>query len=132
MPISLAFWTKTQVDKHRVILANEPRLLRDLLKRVFEHEPHVQVLEADAQKLPVPQSQGELLIIALDRQGKIPRRLLQLLRRHTLDGGIPFRVLGVAPDGSQARLYRPRQADEVWDPVMLDDLRGLICEPETS
>jgi hypothetical protein len=100
------------MQAHRVILANESRLLREMLERVIKKVPHLEVVgqAADAARLPslLEGTDAQWVIVSLLPNGKMPAVVDSLLAEHP-----SLRVLAVAVDGSQvkAKWVEPHEKD---------------------
>lgn len=93
-----------------VILAIEPRLLREFLQRAIAKEPSLRVvIESEGlERLPsLPESSRTgWLVVSLAANATLPLSLDLLLSRQP-----DLCVVGVADDGSQARIRRPGSLD---------------------
>lgn len=83
--------------KIRVLVANRPRLMRDLVLATISDQPDIEVLGEleDDSKIAqaVAESNPDFVIIALDRPGERPAICDYLLGHHPL-----VKVLAVAPE----------------------------------
>ena len=83
--------------KIRVLVANRPRLMRDLVLATISDQPDIEVLGEleDDSKIAqaVAESKPDFVIIALDRPGERPAICDYILVHHPL-----VRVLAVAPE----------------------------------
>jgi len=100
------------MEAHRVVLANESRLLREMLERVIKKVPDLEVVghSADPARLPslLEEIDAQWVIVSLLPNGKIPAVADSLLAEHP-----SLRVLAVAVDGSQmkAKWVEPHEKD---------------------
>jgi len=96
----------------RVILANESRLIREMLERVIKKVPDLEVVghAADAVRLPslLEETDAQWVIVSLLPDSKIPAVADSLLAEHS-----SLRVLAIAVDGSQvkAKWVEPHEKD---------------------
>ena len=85
------------MQKIRVLVANRPRLMRDLVLATISDQPDIEVLGEieDDSKIAemVAQSNPDFVIVALDRPNERPAICDYLLAHHPL-----IRVLAVAPE----------------------------------
>jgi DNA-binding NarL/FixJ family response regulator len=113
------------MESCRVVLANQPRLLRGLLSRVLAKAPGVEVVseELDLAKLSatVKQENADWVIVSLWQDGEMPRPLEQLLARHPTTC-----LLGMAADGSQARVRCSTMDNTDLDGLSLQDLFATL------
>ena len=83
--------------KIRVLVANRPRLMRDLVLATISDQPDIEVLAAleDDSKIAevVAESKPDFVIVALDRPDERPPICDYLLSHHPL-----VKVLAVAPE----------------------------------
>jgi DNA-binding NarL/FixJ family response regulator len=87
----------------RVFLANQPRLVRQMLRRAIQRTPDLQVVGESGKAdsiLDVPEEMPvDWLIVSLTEQGTIPQQFLHLLERYP-----SLRVLGISLDGNELAL----------------------------
>jgi len=85
------------MQKIRVLVANRPRLMRDLVLATISDQPDIEVLgalEDDSQiAQAVAESQPDVVIVALDRPNERPPICDYLLSHHPM-----VKVLAVAPE----------------------------------
>ena len=123
------------VQPHRIVLANESRLWREMLKRVIEKIPDLRIVGVvtDLAILAsvVEQTSAGWVILSLTRDGKIPEMAESLLSVHP-----SVRILAVATDGSQVKMkWLEPHEDELDDwslNEMIDVLRGSTPSPTTE
>jgi len=100
------------MQTHRVVLANESRLLREMLERVIRKVPDLEVVghATDAARLPslLEETDAQWVIVSLLPDSKIPAVADSLLAEHP-----SLRLLAVAVDGSQvkAKWVEPHEKD---------------------
>jgi hypothetical protein len=99
------------METSRVILANESRLLRGMLRRVIARAPGLEVVGEvkDAAQLSslIQQTNAQWVILSLWPEGLAPSAIESLLTEHS-----SLCILGMAADGSQARIKRADSAEE--------------------
>lgn len=80
----------------RVLVANRPRLMRELILTTFADQPDIEIVGEVAEESEISESVKEtspnVVVIALDQPGMRPRICDDLLREHP-----ELRVLAVAP-----------------------------------
>jgi chemotaxis response regulator CheB len=100
------------MKSHRVILANESRLLREMLERAINKAPDLEVVGqlTDFARLPslLENTDAQAVILPLLPTGKIPGVADSLLAEHP-----SLQVLAIAADGSQvkAKWLEPHEKD---------------------
>ena len=81
----------------RVLVANRPRLMREVLLTTFADQPDIEVVGEVAEESEISESVKRTLpnfvVIALDHPGRRPRICDELLREHP-----EVRVIAVAPE----------------------------------
>ena len=111
----------------QVILANEPRLLRGILKRVLARAPGLQVVGevTDPAKLSslIQQTDAQWVIVSLWPEGLVPSAIESLLTEHS-----SVCILGMAADGSQARIVRAESPEEDLHNLSLGKLIAVLSE----
>jgi hypothetical protein len=110
---------------HQIILANEPRLLRGLLRRAIAKVPGLDVVDEVEQvsRLPgaVKQCEAEWLVVPLWSDDKIPHNLASLLEEH---GSLS--LLGMAGDGSEVQILRPELPEKRLYDLSLAELVAVF------
>ena len=109
----------------RIVLANEPRLLRGMLRRVIAEAPGLEVVDevTNLGKLSslANQSKAQWVIVSIWPAGLVPSAVQSLLvKRSTLC------ILGMAADGSKAKIVCPGSMEETLDELSLDDLIEIL------
>jgi len=88
----------------RVLVANHPRLMREIVLTTFADQPDIEIVGEVADESDISASVRETLpnivVIALDQPGVRPRICDELLREHP---GV--RVIAVAPDKNYIVYY---------------------------
>lgn len=109
------------MESRRIILANEPRLLREMLKRVVDKQPDLQVVGevSDWAELPstIEQTEAQWVILSLLADGKMPEIADSLLAAHP-----KLHVLAVALDGSRIKMKCGASEEEWLNNLSLDAL----------
>ncbi len=88
----------------RVLVANRPRLMRELIFTTFADQPDIEIVgevadEADILR-SVEKTLPDFLVIALDKPGKRPLVCDTVLRQHP-----EVRIIAVAPDHNYSVYY---------------------------
>src|SRR5436305_2091466 len=87
----------------RVLLANEPRLFREMLQRVMQNTPGIEVVgevtELSALREALAETGANWVIVSLSPAGRLPDVVEPLLVEFP-----SLCVLGVADDGSHAEV----------------------------
>jgi hypothetical protein len=113
------------METHQIILANEPRLLRGLLRRAINKIPGLDVVDEveNVSRLPsaVKQWNAEWLVVPLLSDGEMPHNLASLLREHA-----SLSLLGMAGDGSEVRILRPERPEERLCDLSLAELVAVF------
>jgi DNA-binding NarL/FixJ family response regulator len=112
----------------RVVVANRPRLMRDLVVATIVDQPDIEIVgevqnEADILKV-VGEQRPDFLIVALDRPDERPRICDELLKQHP-----GLRILALAPESNNsiflwASLDIHSNSIEVSEEGILGALRG--------
>ncbi len=88
----------------RVLVANRPRLMRELILTTFADQPDFEIVGEVAEESEIFESVKRTLpnfvVIALDQSGKRPRICDELLREHP-----EVRVIAVAPEKNSIVYY---------------------------
>jgi DNA-binding NarL/FixJ family response regulator len=88
----------------RVLLANRPRLMRELILTTFADQPDIEVVGQVADEANILESvektRPHCVVVAQDRPGKRPDICDTLLRLHP-----EVRILAVAPDQNYSVYY---------------------------
>lgn len=111
----------------KIILANQPRLLRGMLKRALQRVPGLCVVEeiVDIANIPgaIERKSANWVIVSFPVNGEIPDAIHALLTAHPHIG-----VLAIATDGSQAKImWKEPQIKEV-NPS-LNELIAILRQP---
>jgi chemotaxis response regulator CheB len=120
--------------KIRVLVANRPRLIRELILGVFEEQPDIEIVgevrEWNYENIvrTVDEIQPEFLILGLDKSEARPPLCDTLLRRHP-----GMKILAVAENNESSVFYWAKldiQSTplETSEAAILDALRGGIRE----
>jgi DNA-binding NarL/FixJ family response regulator len=109
----------------RVILANEPRLLRGMLRRAIARAPGLEVVGevTDPTELSslISQSEAQWVVVSIWPEGMVPSAIRSLLR-----GRSTLRILGLAADGSQARIACSERDQDTRGGLSLDELIDIL------
>jgi DNA-binding NarL/FixJ family response regulator len=111
----------------RIILADVPRFLREMLRRALAHAPGLWVVGeiADLGRLSsaIEQTGAQWVIVSLPQDGKMPEATESLLAVHP-----SVRFLAVTTDGSQIKLKWTESHEQTLDDLSLDELIELLRE----
>jgi DNA-binding NarL/FixJ family response regulator len=92
------------MKKIRVLVANQPRLMRELVLATVSDQPDIEVLGEVAEDSKIAQAVADLhphfVIIALDRPDERPAICVYLLEHHPL-----VKVLAVAPEQNSSVFF---------------------------
>ncbi|MFN2227779.1 MAG: hypothetical protein ACK2UY_15775 [Anaerolineae bacterium] len=116
------------MESYRVVLSNEPRLLRGLLSRVIQQAPGVMVVgqEMDKARLSsmVAESRADWVIVSLWQNGQLPAFLRDLVSAHP-----SLCLLGMAADGSRARTWCQERGEQALNGLSLDEFITTLRHP---
>jgi DNA-binding NarL/FixJ family response regulator len=108
----------------RILIANQPRVLRDILRRALERQPPLSVVGAvsDLERLPreIEQAEANWVIVSLEADGALPASVEPLLSAYPLVG-----FMGVARDGSQFKVQASGH-EAYFDNPNLEDLVAAL------
>jgi chemotaxis response regulator CheB len=116
------------VKRIRVLVANRPRLMRDLVLATISEQPDIEIvgeIQDDAQIMPVvEETQPDFVIVALDKPEERPHVCDLVLERHP-----NIRILALAPEHNISMFYWASLAIhsnrvEASEEGVLDALRG--------
>jgi chemotaxis response regulator CheB len=115
------------MSARRVLLANEPRLIRTMLKRIFENTPGLEIVgevldQAELASI-VGQTSAEWVVATLDANGEAPEAIETLFAHYP-----HLCVLMLSEDSSQVRLKRSGHSDKTLDGLSLAELIGILRE----
>ena len=109
----------------RVILANESRLLRGMLRRAISRSAGLRVVGevTDPANLSalLNQTEAQWIIVSIWPEGLLPGTFRSLLMNHS-----SLCILGMASDGSQAKILCGDLTQETRDGLSLDDLIAIL------
>jgi len=118
----------------RVLVANRPRLIRELILATFADQPDIEIVgeirdgEFEIIARTVDETQPEFLILGLDKPEARPPLCDALLRRHP-----EMKILAVA-DNNESSVFYWAKLDirssplETSESAILDALRGGVRE----
>jgi DNA-binding NarL/FixJ family response regulator len=118
----------------RVLVANRPRLIRELILATFADQPDIEIVgeiregEFEIIARTVDETQPEFLILGLDKPEARPPLCDALLRRHP-----DMKILAVADNNESSVFYWARldirsSPLETSESAILDALRGGVRE----
>ena len=88
----------------RVLIANSPQLLRELLVETISDQPDIEIVGevADEADLPqvVEQTHPEFVIVALEKHNRLPAVCHSILQQHP-----SLKIIAVAPDRNSSMFY---------------------------
>ena len=113
------------MQSSRVVMAIESRLLRGMLCRVIGNAPGLQVVGevADPAALTstVEATDARWVIVSIWPDGMLPEGLKRLLATHPA-----VCVLGMAADGSQAKIRCAGSPEKILNGLSLDELIAAV------
>lgn len=112
---------------HRVVLANENRLLRGMLKYVIDRAADLDVVDDGPGLATLPsiveRTQADWTIVPLSPDGSMPEVANRIHRQCP-----SVAILGVTSDGGVVKLKRGSAPEEVLDGLSLESLISLLRE----
>ena len=112
-------------ESRRIILADVPRFLREMLKRAFEQSPGLRVVGevADLSRLSaaIERTGAHWVVVSLPPDGKMPAMVEPLLAAHP-----SVRVLAVTNDGSQIKMHWVEPHEQTLESLSLDELIAVL------
>jgi DNA-binding NarL/FixJ family response regulator len=88
----------------RVLVANRPRLIRELVAATISDQPDIEVVgeveEESGIEAAVEEMQPDFLIVALDGNDRLPHLCQSILRRHP-----EVKIIAIAPDRNTSVFY---------------------------
>jgi DNA-binding NarL/FixJ family response regulator len=119
------------MKSYRVILANQPRLLRSLLRRVLRNTGDIDVVgevtDLDYLLSTVEQTDAQWIIVSLWQNGDFPERLRSLMVQHPA-----LCLLGLATDGSRAIIRCSGAAEVAVSSPSLENLFTTLRSGEPT
>jgi chemotaxis response regulator CheB len=118
----------------RVLVANRPRLLRELVLTTLAEQPDIEVVGQAAEEAEIPalieRTHPDFLFIAQEEPRRRPPLCDVLLRRHP-----QLRIIAVAPDQSRSVYYWASfdihaSSFEASEDSILETVRRKIESPE--
>lgn len=115
------------MQRNRVVLMNESRLLRELLRRVIEKTPGFSVVdevaELDMLTDAVDEAHAQWVVMSLQGYAQFSERVEGLLQAHPA-----LRILAMATDGSRIVLKCVGACEENLKDVSLDGFIDALRE----
>lgn len=114
----------------RVLVANRPRLIRELVMETISDQPDIEIvgeIDQDSEiEGAVERTHPDFLIVALDKSNRLPAICQPVLQNHP-----QIRLIGIAPDRNSLMFYwtslriqsNPIEASEAG---VLGALRGKV------
>lgn len=98
------FFQERAVEKIRVLVANRPRLMRELVLATVSDQADIVVMgeikEDSGVASVVEEDRPDFVIISLDKPGEEPKLCRELLRRYPL-----LRILALAPEQNSSMFF---------------------------
>lgn len=111
----------------RILLADVPRFLRQMLKQALEKDPRLQIVGEVAKPFDLPQAiqqtRPDWVIVSLPADGNLPPAIETFLSAHPA-----VRFLAVAIDGSHVKAKWVEPHETTLDGLSLDELRAVLHE----
>jgi len=76
----------------RVLIANRPRLIRELVMATISDQPDIEIA--------VDRTQPDFLIVALEKSNRVPEICQSILQNHPL-----LKVIAISPDRNNSMYY---------------------------
>lgn len=113
------------MDVQSIILLNNSRLVRSMLRRVIDKAPGLQIV-AEVENLSeypaiARRTDANWTILLLDPGEEVPEIVQRVLEHHTM-----MRLLVMAVDGSQVRMRWVKPHEKCLDDKSLDDLLIIL------
>lgn len=113
------------MQPQRIVLANEPRLVREMLKHVIEKSPELRIVgevaDLKRSKVFLKEAQADWVIVSLDPDGEIPNGVESLLAEHP-----SVCVLAVAKDASCVRVAWREHHEDRLDGLSLVEFLTIL------
>lgn len=113
------------MESQQIILANKPRLLRTLLRSMFDKMPGFDVVReiTELEDLPaaMEQTNAQWLIVPLWLPGKMPAVIESILKAHP-----SANALGIAANGGKIVVKQNGVPEEPLDDISLDGLLAVL------
>jgi DNA-binding NarL/FixJ family response regulator len=92
------------MNRIRVLVANRPRLMRELVIATISDQPDIEIVgEIDQEtgiELAVDQTRPDFLIVALDRQDRLPESCEAIMRSHP-----NIKIIAISADRNSSVFY---------------------------
>jgi chemotaxis response regulator CheB len=115
------------MQPRRIIMVNGSRFLQEMLKRVIEKTPGLQVVDEinDLARLSsaIEQTGAQWVVVSYPPNGEMPKAVESSLAAHP-----SVRVLAVAADGSHIKMKWVESHEKVLDDLSLDELIAVLCD----
>ena len=113
------------MEPRRIILADMPRFLREMLKRAFEQAPGLcvagEVADLSHLSSAIERIGAQWIVVSLPPDGKMPAVVEPLLAAHPT-----VRVLAVTNDGSQIKMQWVEPHEQTLESLSLDELIAVL------
>lgn len=120
------------MSDQRIILANDSRLLREMLNRILLKADHLDVVQqvTNLEDLPaaIRQQDAEWIILSMPADNKIPDWTDAYLQEH------PFvKIMTVSPDGSKVKMkWLDKREQDFPNPTLQELINILEENPKTD
>ena len=88
----------------RVLIANRPRLIRELVMATISDQPDIEIVgeiqEESGIESAVDRTQPDFLIVALEKSNRVPEICQSILQNHPL-----LKVIAISPDRNNSMYY---------------------------
>lgn len=112
-------------QQHRILLANRPRLLREIFKYAFQRYPDVEIVgeigNSDDISGQIKASQADWVLVPLRTDGKFPDFVKLIIQDYPGIG-----ILAISADGSQARVRCGDDSRDGVEDLSLKELMDMI------
>ncbi len=118
------------MEPRRIILAQVPRFLREMLERAFDKVPGIRIVAevADLAQLPavLDRTGAQWVIVSLPPNGTVANGIDRLLAAHP-----SVRLMNVASDGSHVTMKWVEPRQQTLDTLSMSELIELLSMNHT-
>jgi chemotaxis response regulator CheB len=115
------------MQPRRIIMVSGSRFLQEMLKRVIEKAPGLQVVDeiTDLARLSpaIEQTGAQWVVVSYPPDGEMPKAVASSLAAHP-----SVRVLAVAADGSHVKMKWVESREKILDDLSLEELIAVLCD----
>ena len=119
------------MEPQRILLANVPRFLEEMLKRALANVPSLRIVGevADWATLPsaIKQTGAQWIIVSLPSGRPMSQAVSELLAAH-----LTIRLLNLATDGGPITMQWVEPHEQAIDEFSLNELTALLTSPPRS